>query len=254
LSPEPAHRVVSSFDGTEIHFDVYEAGSDVAILVIPGFWRDRRHPSMTRLAAWFQGEGLRCAVMDSRGHGQSGGRYGFNLNEHQDVAAVGWNLLRDVPVSRLVLVGFSYGGAIAISTAARHALPIDSLILISPVADFAMIAPRMNLFTMHRHIAFSQALKRPRFGWNLRRSPTLRAADDIRSVDAPVCLIHIKDDWLISHRHSEILYEAAAGPRELHLLDLPGNYHADRIFTVAPGRVETILRDFLRKRIPRPPG
>ena len=154
-------------------------------------------------------------------------------------------LQRFAAISSLTLIGFSYGGSIAISTAARHDLPLASLLLISPVADFDMITPRINPFTIHRHLAFSQALRRPRFAWTLRRSAKLRAVDDVGNVHVPICLIHVKNDWLIDHRHSIALYEKANEPKELHLLDIEGNYHADRIFNVASERVEAIVKGFL---------
>jgi hypothetical protein len=242
----------TSFDGTRICYDVYEASSRGLVLVVPGFWRDRRHPSMRAIAESLQTQGYRTAVLDSRGHGESGGTYGFNLHEHEDVAAVARALLAGDPrIAGITLMGFSYGGAISISTAARHDLPIASLLLISPVADFAMIAPRLNLFAMHRHIAFSQALRRPRFAWNIRRTGSLRAVDDIPKIHAPVCFVHVKDDWLIGHRHSVALHEAANEPRELHLLEIGGNYHADRIFRVAPDVVDPIVRSFLEAHTPR---
>src|SRR5688500_11370379 len=167
--PTPRRHVIAgsvlSFDGTEIHYDIWDVPSRSLILIVPGFWRDRRHPSMQRLAAFLNDRGYRCAIVDVRGHGESGGTYGFNLHEHHDVAAVANDLLRRLPIETITLLGFSYGGAIAIATAARHELPIKSLLLVSPVADFAMIVPRINPFTIHRHLAFRQALKRPRFDW-----------------------------------------------------------------------------------------
>lgn len=252
-SPLANHAKVVSFDGTVIHFDVYDAPGPSAVIVIPGFWRDRRHPSMIRLAELLVGEGYRAVVVDVRGHGESGGTYGFNQHEHQDVAAVVTELLRsNGTISGVTLIGFSYGGAIAISTAARHPdLPIRSLLLISSVADFTLIAPKLNPFTIHRHIAFSQALKRPRFVWNMRKSPKLSALEDVRDVRVPICLIHVKNDWLIGHRNSIELYEAAREPKELHLLDIEGNYHADRIFNVASDFVEPVVRDFLGRHTPR---
>ena len=246
-APDPIHSTVVSFDGATIHYDLYDAPSPSVVLVVPGFWRDRRHPSMVRLARFLVESGHRTAVVDVRGHGESDGIYGFNLNEHHDVAAVAGELLRNATIGRMSLLGFSYGGAIAISTAARHDLPIASLLLISSVADASMIVPRLNPLTMHRHIALSQALRRPRFGWTLRRSAQLRALDDIRNVQVPVCLIHMKNDWLISHRHSLALYEAANEPKELHVLDVEGNYHADRIFDVAADSVEPVMREFLAR-------
>ena len=61
----------------------------------------------------------------------------------------------------------------------------------------------------------------------------------------PVSFIHVKNDWLIDHSHSLALYEAAHEPKELHVLDIDGNYHADRIFTVASDAIEPIVREFL---------
>lgn len=241
----PEHLQIPSFDGTVIHYDVYDAPSETTILVVPGFWRDRRHESMVHLARFLADEGYRTAVADVRGHGDSGGTYGFNLHEHHDVAAVAHDLLRLGTTSSLALVGLSYGGAIAISTTARHELPIAALLLVSPVADFEMIVPKINPLTMHRHIALSQALRAPRFAWSIRKSAKLRALDDVRDVHVPLCLIHVKNDWLIGHRHSVALYEAAHEPKELHLLEIEGNYHADRIFNVASDSVEPIVREFL---------
>jgi pimeloyl-ACP methyl ester carboxylesterase len=249
--PEPSPHTVASFDGTNIRYDVYDAPSPSAVLVVPGFWRDRKHPSMLQLAQLLVSEGYRAAILDPRGHGESEGTYGFNAHEHHDVAAVANQLLRTSTLSTITLVGFSYGGAIAISTTARHELPIGSLLLISPVADFSMIAPRINPFTFHRHIALSNALRRPRFDWSVRRTQKIRSVDDIGKLRMPKCFIHVKNDWLINHKHSVALYEAASEPKELHVLDIEGNYHSDRIFNAASDSIEPLVRDFLARHTPR---
>ena len=59
--------------------------------------------------------------------------------------------------------------------------------------------------------------------------------------------MHVRNDWLISHKHSVALYEAANEPKELHVIDIPGNYHADRIFSVAAEVVQPIFLDFLKR-------
>jgi pimeloyl-ACP methyl ester carboxylesterase len=249
--PEPATGSVVSFDGTVIHYDVYDAPSQSMILIVPGFWRDRRHPSMVRLAHFLHGLGYRTAMMDPRGHGESEGSFGFNLHEHHDVAAVANELLKTSTISTITLVGFSYGGAIAISTTARHDLPIGSLLLISPVADFSMIVPKINPLTIHRHIAISNAMRRPRIAWSVRRHDKLRAVDDVVNLRMPKCFIHVKNDWLINHRHSVALYEAAKEPKELHVLDIEGNYHSDRIFNAASDAIEPLVREFLARHTAR---
>ena len=246
----PVTATVPSFDATQITYDLYDHTSRSLVLVIPGFWRDRRHRSMLRLASHLNELGYRVAIADPRGHGDSSGTYGFNLYEHYDTAAVAEDLLRRLPIESITIVALSYGASVAISTAARHKLPIASLLLISAVADFSKIVPRFNLFTLHRHIALSQAMRRPRFDWRFRTSPKLQAIDDVRNVHAPICLIHVKNDWLIGHDHSLALYEAANEPKELHVIDIPGNYHADRIFSVAASEIDPVFGKFLRRYTP----
>src|SRR5437868_2790805 len=136
--------------------------------------------------------------------------------------------------------------------AARHEMPLASMLLISSVADFAMVSPRINPLTIHRHIMFTQAIRRaPRFDWNLFRAPKLRAVDDIAQMHAPLSLIHVKNDWLIDHTHSVALYERANDPKELHIIDIPGNYHADRIFLNAPTQIEPLIAEFLARYSPK---
>jgi len=247
----PVAVSVESFDATTIRYDIYDVPSRTAVLILPGFWRDRRHASMVRLANWFASSGYRTAICDLRGHGESGGTFGFNLNEHYDIAAVANDLIQRCAPESLTIVGLSYGGAIAISAAARHELPIASILLISAVADFAMVSPRINPLTIHRHILFTQALRRPRFDWRFFRAPKLRALDDVTNIHVPLSLIHVKNDWLIDHTHSVALFERANEPKELHVIDIPGNYHADKIFSVAGDTIEPLMSDFLARYSPR---
>lgn len=245
---EPSQSAtIASFDGTVIHYDYYDAPRSQLIVIVPGFWRSKAHPSMRRIAALTRGLGLKTAVVDVRGHGESGGTYGFNLHEHEDVARVARELLSQTDARDVALIGLSLGGEIAISTIARHELPWNGLLVISPVAQFERIAPKINLLTIHRHIAFGQAFRRPRFDWHFRKSAKLDGLADIASVRVPICLIHVENDWLIHHSHSVALYDRAHEPKELHILDIQGNFHADRVFSVAPERVEPLMIDFLER-------
>src|SRR5260221_10909716 len=145
-SPNVVSGTVESFDATRIAYDLYDLPSRTLVLVIPGFWRFRRHPSMTGLAGRLNPLGYRTAIVDPRGHGDSGGVYGFNLYEHYDIAALARAFMARLPIEGIALIALSYGASIAISTAARHPdLPITSLFLISAVADFDMIAPNISV-------------------------------------------------------------------------------------------------------------
>ncbi len=245
--PRPLVRDVASFDATRIRYDLYSSNQNRVVLVVPGFWRVRRWPALIALAEQILGGGASAAVMDLRGHGESEGTFGFNLHEWRDVAAIAGDLAGQ-GFSRIDLLGFSLGASIAITAAARaRDLPWGALFVISPVADFARIRPRLNPFTMHRHLAFAQAFRRPRFDWGFAFREKIRAAEEIGRLSVPVTIVHVRRDWLIHHRHAETLFARARDPKRLALLDIPGRWHADRILTSAPKAIEPILAEFLRK-------
>lgn len=237
-----------SFDGTLIRYDLYSVDQNRVVLVVPGFWRSRRWPALEALAGKIVGGGASAAVMDLRGHGDSGGTFGFNLHEWRDVAAVARDLVAQKGFSRVDLLGFSLGASVAVTAAARaDDIPWGTLLLISPVADFAMIRPRLNPLTVRRHLSLSQAFRRPRFDWGFAFREKIRAIEEIGKVRVPVTLVHVHRDWLVHHRHAETLYSRAREPKRLVLLDIPGRWHADRILTSAPEAIEPLLHEFLSK-------
>jgi pimeloyl-ACP methyl ester carboxylesterase len=243
-------ETVTSFDGTAITFDFYPNPSRKVVLVVPGFWRSRRWPSMEQLARFLSGMGYAVAIMDVRGHGDSGGTYGFNRYEEQDVYAVARHLHELGDAEQIGVIGFSVGGSIAISAVTRHPeLPWRSMMVIAGVAKFGMIRPFLNPFTMHRHISASNAMRPPRYTWRFLTSPKLCAAEDIRNLRLPISIIHVKNDWLIHHRHGVALHTNANDPKDLHILDIPGRYHADRVLTVAREETETLIREFLQRTL-----
>lgn len=243
-------RRIRSFDSTEIWYDFYERSGDSAVIILPGFWRTRRHESLAMLATSIADQGRSVAVVDLRGHGDSGGRFGFNRNEYLDVEAVVRDLEQHRGKLRLAVIGLSLGGAVATTFAARTSFDVCGLVLISAVANFGKIHPRLNPFELPRHLAFGQAFRWPRFDWGFLRSPKLVAASEIREVTCPTCLIHVVDDWLIHHDHSRELQSAHPGQCDLHLIELPCGYHADRIFTASPGKAEAIIDGFLDRHLP----
>lgn len=246
----PVPRRILSFDGTVIWYDFYERPGDAVVVVLPGFWRTRRHESLRTLAAAITSSERSVAVVDLRGHGESGGRFGFNREEYRDVELVLEDLERHRGRLRFVILGLSLGGAVAVTLAARTDHDVRGLVLISAVADFEKIRPRLNPLELPRHLAFGQAFRWPRFDWRFLRSPKLVAAAEIREVSCATCLIHVVNDWLIHHDHSCELKAAHQGECELHLIELPVGYHADRIFSAAPGRVEEIIDHFLDAHLP----
>lgn len=245
----PIAEVFASFDGCPILYDFYDAGAADTVVVLPGFWRHRRYATMVGLGGLLNAAGYNAAIVDLRGHGESGGRFGFNRNEWCDIDLLLHVLRERHSVARCVIVGMSAGGAIAISTAARTSEQICGLFLISSVASFSNVKPRINPLTIHRHLSLRAASRPPRFGWRWKAAGSLDAAEDIGRVTVPVAFVHVKNDWLVNHRHSEALFAAANPPKELHVLDIPGSWHADRIFGAAEGRIEELMFPFIARSL-----
>ena len=242
-------------DGISIVYDAYlQADTSRVVLIVPGFWRTRSWPSLVAMVRVLSDSGHSVAILDVRGHGDSGGRYTFNRAETLDVEAVVRDLIRLDGVEEIDLIGFSVGGAISTCTAARGIVPAVSLTLISPVARFGWIRPRLSPWKFSRHLAAGQALRMPRFEWSFAWSRKEIAVEAMPRVSVPTLVIHARGDWLIHHRHGEALHEAAGARGSLQLLDLDDGYHADRIFSAAPGVAEKIVLKFLSNaRTKRPP-
>lgn len=205
--------------------DCYSGATDRVCLLLHGFWRGRAHPQIIRIAKELALSGRTVIVPDLRGHGDSGGRFTFNRLE--------WNDLRPLALPEdLVVVGLSMGGAIAISAAAAGVIRPVSMLLISPAADFHDIGP--DLLEMFRggHVAPENRRWTPRIDFRSLLSSVDRPSPsrDAARLRCPLHVVHARGDWLVHHRHGEVLSSRCAGAK-LDLLDeVSGRrMHADRL-------------------------
>lgn len=107
-------KTLHAVDGVAISAETFGDGP-YTFVISHGFTGSRQRPALRSNAEWFTRQG-RVVLFDQRGHGDSGGKCSFGLNEPLDLdAAVAWaRELSDRPV---VTVGFSMGAASAV----RHA-------------------------------------------------------------------------------------------------------------------------------------
>jgi pimeloyl-ACP methyl ester carboxylesterase len=236
----------SAGDSTRLAADLLPGTGPDSVLVVPGFWRTRRDPVMVGIAERMRRAGLSVCTLDNRGHGESGGTFGFNTAESDDLVTVIESLQREGLVPGAVcLVGFSAGGAIALSTAARRPDLVRGLVLVSPVSDFKRVFPRPNPFRLDRHLSLRSALRPPRFWWYETRRR--HALDDAGLVTAPVCLIHARNDWLVHHSHSEAIASRLRSPPEIHIIDME-RAHAERMLAVDE-RPWSVLFQFMSRML-----
>ena len=102
---------------TLIHYDLYDRPAGGLIVVVRGLAR-RAHPSMVPVAAVLWARASRVPSSTCEDTATAEARYGFNLHEHKDSRAVVTSFCRVAPVKAITLIVFSYGGSIAVSTAA----------------------------------------------------------------------------------------------------------------------------------------
>jgi len=213
--------------------------SDRVVVVCYGY-RNRK-AEMLGIGAALWRHGINVLLFDYHGHGAHvGTRVTLGYRELDDVLAAVDYVSGRLPTVRLGLLGFSMGAAIAIMAAAR-----DGRVR-AVMADSPFSAQRNPVRKRLR-----QSLRVPQAG-----SPLLFLADQflyrllgyhfrdvepVREVGAlgrrPLFLVHGTGDTTIDYHDSELLYDAAPGPKELWLL--PGVEHCGAYFN---GRVEYVAR------------
>jgi uncharacterized protein len=170
--------------------------------------------------------GLDVLLFDYRGYGRSTGRPG-EQGLYRDARAAREALLREpgVDPGRLVYVGESLGGAVALELALEH--PPAGLVLQSTFTGVREMAAL--------HYPFVPARLVPEAYPSLARIPALRA---------PLLVLHGDRDDIVPVDQGRALFEAAPEPKEIRLF--PGLGHNDLVPLAGRAYGEAIA-DFARK-------
>jgi pimeloyl-ACP methyl ester carboxylesterase len=198
------------------------------ILLLHGYLQTRN--SVTPWAVKLAQAGFRCALMDLRGQGLSTGDHvSFGAFESRDVTAVlddlgrrGWD------VSRVGILGVSYGASVALVAAGRDSR-IRSIVAFEPFASAERAVPELMRSAFAKEArgisdkqfaaAHLKEAKIAGFSWSDADIPTALARSQ-----APVLFIHGEQDTWISPDHSRELVKLAPQgsrlvlvPRETHM-------------------------------------
>lgn len=203
VAEDPAEVALRAMDGTELRAAVRGTGPECA-LVLHGVADARA----LGFAPWLTQEGFRVVAPDSRGHGRSGGRVTYGLNERDDVRMwVRW--MRQQGCRRVVGIGESMGAAILIQAASGWE-GLDALVAECPFATLPdMAAYRLRNF-LPRWLTGPVASAAMVYGW-IRYGldlASLRPVDAVRHVRVPLLLIHGLADINIPPDHSRRLHAA----------------------------------------------
>lgn len=163
-------------------------------------------------------------IIDYRGYGRSGGRPSETGTHRDALAAYAWLVgARGIDPRRIVAYGESLGAAVAVDLAARR--PVGGLVLESVFSSAVDVAQEMFPFLPARLLMHNR----------------YASVEKIGRVQAPVLILHSRDDEFFGWHHPQRLAAAARSPTTL--IELRGG-HNDA-FAVSAGPYASALSDFL---------
>lgn len=156
-------------------------------------------------AALLRAAGLDVLLFDYRGYGDSTGRPS-ELGTYRDAHAARLALLArpQVDPARVIYLGESLGGAVALELALAH--PPAGLVLMSTFTSVRDMARRHYPILPPRLVPDAY--------------PSLRRVHELR---APLLVLHGDRDEIVPVLHAEALFEAAPEPKQLHVIEGVGH-------------------------------
>lgn len=209
-------------DGLTLHGWFLKAGDEAkgTILVLHG--NAENVSTHINSVLWLVDEGFNVFMLDYRGYGRSEGSPTVE-GVHVDAEAALETLLAmpGVDKDRVIVLGQSIGGAIAVYTVAHSPCKdrVKALVIDSAFSSYRLIA-REKL----GNVCITWPLQYPlSFAFNDDYSP-LKWIKQVSPV--PLLIIHGKQDRIVPLHHGKLLYDAATEPKELWQTSVPGHVYS----------------------------
>lgn len=237
---EPDNYVMTE-DGKRIAFYHINRGFSKVIIIAHGFYTNKDTALFKSMADAFSKE-YDVIVFDFRGHGKSSDVFTWTALEQKDLRAI-TAYAKENNYSKIGVIGFSLGAAIALIEASSHQ-NIDSVIAVSAPADLGSI----NYHFWEKEMWQDLKLNLGSNGQGndvqpgspaLQKNPPGDIVDKISPT--PVMFLHGEKDWLVKLNHSQFLFEKAKEPKVLTIMEDGG--HAERLFDDFPDHFLRICLD-----------
>ncbi len=244
----PPREETGSFrapDGTPLAWTRLRTGAKRLVVVSPGILMDRGGPEHRLLAARLAGL-VDVLTLDTRGHGDSGGRFSFGVREPEDLAALVRSLRPEY--ERVGGLGFSFGGFHTIVAAARHEV-FDAVAVVGTPHRLFILDHNFLTRGLARSLphVLRRRRRRTRLGLWPRGLPAVPSRLVGRIAPRPLLVVHGADDWLVPPSHARRLHAAAGEPKQLVVVER--GLHAETMLLDAPGPLLEALVAFLDRRL-----
>lgn len=238
-APVRRELMLAADDGTRISIEHRFSGRPDAVIVAPGFFQSKRTPTFQRIAD-IVNRRADVILMDFRGHGASGGRYHFSAKETSDLSCVA--RYASQRHARIRVLGFSYGGAIALLTQARQPFFAGIACVGSPMRPDAIE------FEWWRRVSRESGRRSLEPGVGCRMGPFWSrgpaAIEAVRRIGAtPALFLHGSEARIVYPRHSVALHDAASGPKQIRIIC--GGGHAEDLFRTHTGPMTELIWNWI---------
>lgn len=239
LGIEPESVTFPSADGTMLHGWFLRTEGDPNGTVICFHGSDRNITFTSRNVYWLTQQGFQVFVFDYRGYGQSPGIPDRKGLVDDSAAAIDYVVTRpDVDRDKLILYGQSMGGQLALNAAAiRRDVGIRLVI-----AEATYARPSYHLSDKLGQFGPLWLVKWA--GWLLTSDKHSGEAAIAKLESTPVLLVHGSIDTGVKPYHSERLFDAAVGAKEIWRYDDRGHL---QIFHEKPSQDRLV--ECLRKHL-----
>jgi uncharacterized protein len=213
----PANIYFKSSDGVTLHGWFFRTIPEAKATILVFHGNAENLSTHVNSVLWLVQEGFNVFIFDYRGYGRSEGSPDLDGVQRDGHAALEAALnLAQIKSGRVVVLGQSIGGAIAVYTVANfpHKERIAALIIDSA-------------FSSYRRIA-SEKLAKFYLSWfsflfNNSYSPEKWIG---KVTPVPLLILHGEQDAIVPVHHAETLFDAAKPPKELWLVPAEGHIRA----------------------------
>lgn len=231
LDTVDSHKIsVMSTDGFTLIATEFDNDADMHLwaLVLHGYtgWKEEMYP----FACWYHEEGYQVIVPDLRCQGESEGDFiGMGWTDHYDCNLwIDYILSQDAD-ARIVIHGQSMGAATALMMTGEETLSDHVVAVISDCAytdAYSMFGDKVKewfYLPAFPLVDSARVVLRLRGGYDLMDASALNA---VAKSSTPTLFIHGASDAMISAQMSQELYDAAACPKELLIIESAGHAQA----------------------------
>jgi putative redox protein len=208
--------------------DIHRNGAKLGdtLVLCHGMESTRGGTKQTAIVERFLPKGLSVFRFDFSFVGESEGKFeDMTIGGEVDDALGALDFIREFEPGRVVLVGSSLGGAVALLTASQARSAVDAVATIAAVADSALFTSEMTAAEVEAwrrtgRRQWREGFMKSSFLDDAERTDILAA---VAAIEAPLLVMHGEADGVVPPGHARAIEAAASAPVTLKMF--PGVSH-----------------------------